>query len=129
VKKHFVEFFSPGTLVAETSVKSMHAWDVDSAVEMAKDIKERYDAMPYAFQFFTKERNDDDLDSKEVARSGYYFLGGSVMTLHELELRADPDERILRDNMKRNGYDRVVINRNSWKWTQALEPDDVVLPV
>ena len=30
-------------------------------------------------------------------------------------------------HMENNGYDRIVVNTNSWKWTQPLEQDDVVL--
>lgn len=127
MKKHFVKFFSPGTLVAEESTKPIASWDVDKAVEMSKDIKECYNALPYGFCFVTRERKDDELDSKEVARSGMYFLGGEVFTIEDIENRNDPDEKILLSNMKGYRWDKVVINTNSWKWAQPLTENDQVL--
>jgi hypothetical protein len=29
--------------------------------------------------------------------------------------------------MRCNGYDRIVVNTNSWRWTQPLGEDDEVL--
>jgi len=129
MKQHFVHFLSPGTFVAEETRKAIHAWDVDAAVELAKGIKERHGATPYGFQFSTRERGPDDLDSKETARSGTYYLGGRIETLEEIEERNDPREDILRRNMRCNGWDRVVVNDNSWRWTQPLRARDVVLDV
>ena len=129
MEKHFVKFFSPGTLVAEETTKPIESWDVDKAVEMSKEIKERHAAIPYGFCFVTRKRKDDELDSKEVARSGVYFLGGEVFTVEDIEKRNDPDEKILLSNMKVNGYDKVVVNTNSWKWTQPLTEKDQVLAV
>jgi hypothetical protein len=57
-----------------------------------------------------------------------YYLGGTVRTLDEVRAANDPDERILLTNMQANGYDRVIENRNSWRWTQPLRSDDIVLP-
>ena len=36
---------------------------------------------------------------------------------------------IARTNMRINGYDKIVVNDNSWRWTGVLEEGDVVLPV
>lgn len=129
MKKHFVKFFSPGTFVAEETTKPIESWDVDKAVEMSKDIKERYGAVPYGFCFVTRQRKDDELDSEEVARSGMYYLGGEVFTVEDIEQRNDPDEKILLSNMKGNGWDKIVVNTNSWKWTQPLNKNDQVLAV
>ena len=127
MQKHFVTFYSPGTFVAETSVREIPSWDVNMAVAMSHSIKERYGATPYAFQFSTRARGENDLDSKVVRRSGFYFLGGKVETVEEVRTRNDPKEKILLSNMEGNGYKRIVINTNSWKWTQPLEENDVVL--
>lgn len=127
VEKHYVIFFSPGTFVAEQSMEPVDSWDVDAAVERAKGIRERHGATPYGFCFVTRGRGDDDLDSRETARSNFYYLGGKVETLEEIEARNDPKESILRGNMRGNGYDRVIVNDNSWRWTQPLQPTDVVL--
>jgi hypothetical protein len=67
------------------------------------------------------------LDSRVSAKSPLYFLGGEVQTLEQIAARGDADERILLQNMRGNGWDRVVVNTNSWRWTQPLEKDDVVL--
>jgi hypothetical protein len=127
MKKHFVTFFSPGTFVAETTTKEIDLWDVERAMEMSGEVLERYDALPYGFQFTTRERGDSDFDSKEVARSGMYYLGGEVLTIDDLKKQNDPSNRILISNMEINGWDRVVVNKNSWSWTQPLKDDDVVL--
>lgn len=127
MKQNFVVFFSPGTFVAESSTNPIDAWDVEAACDMARTIKERYGAVPYGFQFITRERGDNDLDSRVSERSPMYFLGGKVETLAEIEARNDPKESILRSNMRGNGYDRVVVNENSWRWTQPLANNDVVL--
>jgi hypothetical protein len=127
MQKHFVQFLSPGTFVSEMTEKPIDSWDVEAAVLMAADIKERYGAKPYGFRFTTRERGDDDLDSKQSAQSGIYYLGGKVETLAEVEARNDPKERILLANMKGNGIDKIVINDNSWRFTAALHENDVVL--
>lgn len=129
MQKHFVTFYSPGTFVSEETTKPIALWSTDEAVQMARGISERYNAKPYGFRFSTRERKDDELDSKVVKRSPMYYLGGKVETLEEIELRNDPKEEILRSNMRCNGYERVIVNTNSWKFTAALQDDDVVLDV
>lgn len=127
VEAHFVTFFSPGTLVAEQSTAQIKAWDINVAMDMANAITERYNATPYGFRFSTRSRGVKDLDSKEVKRSPLYYLGGTVETLAEVKARASAKDRILIANMEGNGYDRIITNNNSWKWTQPLDADDVVL--
>ena len=127
MKQHFVEFYSPGTFVAETTTKPIESWDIGQAVEMSKAIVERYRARPYSFRFITRERADDELDSHVSVKSGMYYLGGRIETREEVEARNDPNERILRDNMRANRYERIVVNDNSWRWTQPLNDDDMVL--
>ena len=127
MEKHFVEFYSPGTFVAEISTKPIDSWDVNLAQEMAHEVIERYNATPYAFCFTTRSRDENDLDSREIARSGTYHLGGRIETLAEVEARNDPKESILRSNMRGNNIERVVINDNSWRSTQPLGKNDVVL--
>ena len=124
---HFVTFYSPGTFVAETTTKPIQSWDVDLAVAMATDIHERHGARPYGFRFSTRARTAEELDSKEVASSGMHYIGGKVETLAEIEHRGLPNERILLDNMRCNGWDRVWTATQGWRWTQPLRPDDVVI--
>jgi hypothetical protein len=127
MKKHFVTFFSPGTFVAEQTTKEIDSWNVDKAMEMSGEILERYQALPYGFQFTTRERGEGDFDSKETERSGMYYLGGDVLTLEQLKAQNSPDDKILICNMEANKWDRVIVNTNSWKWTQPLEEGDIVL--
>lgn len=125
--QHFVTFYSPGTFVAETTEKPIESWDVDIAKAMAKQIKERHNAVPYGFRFSTRTRGDKDLDSRVSATSHMYFLGGKVETLAEVEARATAADQILLSNMRGNGYKRIITNDNSWRATQPLNDEDVVL--
>ncbi len=129
MQKHFVTFYSPGTLVAEDTTLPIDSWDIEKAKEMARGIKERHGAVPYGFQFSTRSRGDADLDSKVSKESPMYYLGGKVETLAEVKARATDSERdrILVSNMECNGYKRIITNNNSWRWTQPLKYTDVVL--
>jgi len=129
MQQHFVTFYSPGTFVAETSSKPIALWDADLAVAMAGEITERYGATPYGFRFSTRAREDDELDSKQVAQSAFYYIGGKVETIEEVEARDDPKEEILRSNMRRNGYSRIWTSTSGWKWTQPLGDADIVIPL
>jgi len=127
LEQHFVTFLSPGTFVNEETTKPIESWNVNEAATMARDIVERYNATPFAFQFSTRRRNDDELDSKTVATSGRYFLGGTILTLEQVKARNNPKDRVLISNMECNGWDRIVENGNSWKSVSPLGPDDTVL--
>lgn len=127
VEKHFVTFYSPGTFVAETSEKPIEKWDIDLAKQMARDIKERYNATPYGFRFTTRGRDDNDLDSRVIASSPLHYLGGKVETLGQVKARATDKDAILISNMEGNGWDRIITNDNSWRWTQPLNDDDIVV--
>lgn len=127
MEKHFVKFMSPGSFVSEETSKPIDSWDIGEATKMAHDIVERYNATPYGFQFITKGREPEDLDSKITARSRIYFLGGTILTLEDIKSRNDSGDRILISNMEINGYARVVENNNSWKSSHVFGDDDVLL--
>lgn len=127
--RHFVTFLSPGTFVSEATEKPIDSWNVDAAVEMAKDICERHGARPYGFKFTSRGRKDDDLDSKVIDTSPVYYLGGTIRTAAEVLAGDDPKEDILRSNVRINKYKRIIVNDNSWRFTAALGDDDVVLDV
>lgn len=129
MERHFVTFLSPGTFFSEETEKPIDSWDIDKAVEMSRSIKERYGAIPYGFYFTTRARNDDELDSKRVAKSNLYYLGGRIETIEEVIARNDPDENILRKNMINNNVERIVVNDNSWRHSAPLKDDDVILDV
>ena len=127
IQKHYVHFESPGTFIAETNTKEIPSWDVDLAVAMSSDIQQRHGARPYGFYFTTRARADDELDSKQVARSGKYYLGGKVETREEVEARNDPNEDILRFNIRANDVKRIWTSTNGYRWTQILEDEDTVI--
>lgn len=128
MQKHFVTFLSPGTFVHETTEMPIDSWDASAAIKLARTITERLGATPFAFQFSTRGRSENELDSKVVKESGRHYLGGDVFTVEELEALGDPSNNILISNMKGNGWKQCVINRNSWKIAQPLNDGDVVLP-
>ena len=124
MEKHFVEFFRPGTFVAETSIREIDSWDVKKAFEMSKDIKERYNASPYGFRFITKSRKNDELDSKVTDSSKMYYIGCKVITKDDLDPVGD---KILTSNMMCNGWDKMATTTTGWRWTQPLKEGDIVL--
>jgi hypothetical protein len=127
ITQDFVTFLSPGTFLSEITTKEIPFWDIDMAIKMVDGVIERYNATPYGFYFTTRGRYDYELDSKETDRSSMYYLGGTVRTLKEIELELDMKNDILIRNMRANGYDKVVINTNSWKIIQPLNNSDIVL--
>src|SRR5436190_2306214 len=127
MQAHFVTFLSPGTFVHEETERPIESWDVEKAKQMARSVKERYGATPFAFVFTTRSRSDDELDSKVTKRSGRYYLGGKIETIEDVRKRNDPAEHILLSNMECNKWHRIIVNTNSWKIVQPLQADDVVL--
>jgi hypothetical protein len=123
MKKHFVVFYSPGTLVSETTEKPIASWDVEKAKKMARAIKERHGATPYGFRFSTRERKATELDSKETKYSGMYYLGGRILTLEDVK-REMPKEETLIWNMTNNHIKKIIINDNSWRTMQAFGKGD-----
>lgn len=127
MQQHFVQFYSPGTFVAEVTERPIDSWDVEQAKGMVPSIKERYGATPYGFRFVTRSREEHELDSQVSERSPMYYLGGKVETLADVEARATAEDSILLANMRCNGIDRIVTNDNSWRATLPLNAGDVVL--
>lgn len=134
VRKHYVEFYSPGTFIAESSTKPIAEWDVAEACRMAADITERHGARPYGFRFLTRlvagpvpdgEGGLMNVEPKEVARSGMHYINGRLFTLDDIP--DDAEHSILRGNMKSNGFERVVETRNGYRWTQPFESGDKIV--
>jgi hypothetical protein len=127
MEKRFVEFFSPGAFVYEKREREIDAWDVPKAIEMYKGIVERGGPRSYGFRFITKTRGDADLDSKQSAASGMYYINGAVRTLGEIKAENNPKNEILICNMENNGYDRVVTTGSPIRWTAPfMEGDEIV---
>lgn len=127
MERHKVVFYSPGTMVSETTTKVIDSWDIEKVKEMAKDIKERHNSLPYGFSFLTEEIKDGEWEPKETARSNIYYLGGKIETLEEIKSRNDPQDRILISNMECNGFSKVIVNTNSWKITLPFNEEDIIL--
>jgi len=124
MKQDFVTFYSPGTMVAEHTTREIASWNVTKALEMMPDIEERHGARPYGFMFMTKKRGFRDLEPKVIKRSGMYYVNCKVQTLEDIE--ADGPV-VLAQNMRSNGWDRVVTTTEGWLWTQPLREGDTVL--
>jgi len=129
LKKNFVKFLSPGTFMSEYTTKEITTWNVDEAIEMHKDIVERYGAKPYAFMFVTIGRADDELNSRVLDQSNLYYINGKIQTLEEIKAKNDPEDRILIGNMERNGWDKVVVTYSPYRWTMPLMEGDIVLNI
>ena len=127
MKKRYVTFYSPGTMVAETTRREVASWNVDKALKMMEGIKERHGATPYGFCFTTMKRGLRDFTPREVDRSGMYYINCKVQTLEEMEKTHNPAESTLLQNMKTNGWDKIVTTNSGWAWSQQLKDTDIVL--
>lgn len=114
-------------MVAETTRQEVASWNVDKALKMSEEIKERHGARPYGFRFTTMKRGLRDFEPKEIARSGMYYVNCKVQTLEEIEKTHNPAESTLLQNMKTNGWDKIVIAKSGWAWSQPLRDTDIVL--
>jgi len=127
VTKHFVTFYSPGSFVFEETTQPIDSWDVREAFERSRTVLERYGARPFAFEFSTRERGDEDLDSKTVARSPRYYISGKIETREEVEARNDPKEEILRSNMRCNHIVAAVTCCSPYRSTHPFDDGAIVL--
>jgi hypothetical protein len=133
-RKHYVEFFSPGTFVSESSVRPLESWDIAAACEIANGIQERHNAKPYGFRFKTMltanpvpdgEGGTLAVQPREVAKSGMHFLGGRLIRYEHVP--DDKEHSILRSNMRSNNYPVVIENTNSWRFTGEFAEDAVIV--
>jgi hypothetical protein len=131
-----VEFFSPGTLFAETSSRKISEWDTREAVRLSEQILERHGAVPYGFRFRTQLVSDPVPDGeggklkvtpKCVEESPTYYLGGRVETWDEIVARADKREDIMRSNMRGNGWPLVVVIDRKYRSTLPFLPDQKIV--
>lgn len=134
--KHYVTFESPGTMFAESSSKEMGEWDTCAAMRLCADVRERHGARPYAFYFSTRRTAepvvDDDgnalrVESKELKRSGKYYVLARLRDYDEVVRDNLPDENILRSNMLCNGYWVLAETTNSYKHCAPFNEDDFVV--
>jgi hypothetical protein len=133
-RKHFVEFYSPGTFFPEQSTKPISSWDTAEAVKLARSVTERHNAKPHSFRFVTclvagpvpdGEGGTLSVEPKEVAKSGLHFLGGRLLRYEEVP--DDKEHNILRSNMRCNRMPVVIENTNSWRYTGAFDEDACIV--
>lgn len=135
--KHFVEFYSPGLIVSEISDKCpIDSWDPKKAITIAKDKFSKFvNLKPFGFRFITQRISDpiDDghggklnVEPRELNRSGFYYIDGHVETRAQVEARAEPSEKVLRDNMRIGEFNKVFISNGRKSTYQFNENDKVV---
>lgn len=135
MRRHYVTFMSPGTLVAETSTVAVDSWDVAVAAKLAADIVERHGARPFGFRFTTRVERDPVEDGeggrlrvepRTVGQSGLYYLGGEVRRYDDLVGRPD-SSRTLEANMRGNGWPLCIVVVNGYRSTHPFEPTDAIV--
>lgn len=133
---HAVEFYSPGTFLAETRQLAMPSWDTKHAVELAPEIVERHGARPFGFRFLTVLVHEPvpdgrggtmEVQSKTVAKSGIHYLGGEVLSYDDWLRAGEPENSVLMSNMRCNGYPYSIVNYNSYRHTSLFNEEDVVV--
>ena len=116
--QHFVKYLLPGSFFSNEEISPIQTWDVPTAQRQAPK-------GAFAFQFTTRSRGEADLDSKQTAQSGRYYLGGEVRTRDEVLAGTDPKEATLRDNVRYNKWNRII--KTPLGNTQLLDDGDTVL--
>lgn len=136
MRAHYVTFYSPGTLFAESTTKEIAEWNPKVAVGMAETVLERYGATPYAFEFSTRivagpipdgEGGTLAVEPKTVETSGKYFLGAKLETLDEIETRNLENESILVSNMTCNEWPIMATTTHRFRSTQPFTEKDFVV--
>lgn len=136
MRKHSVTFYSPGTFFPESSSRSISSWDTKLAVEMSKNIEERYGARPHSFRFSTMLTADPvpaddggtlDVMPREVDKSPLYYLGGKILTYLDILERNDPKDKILISNMEGNRMWVIIENINSYRFTGEFPEDACIV--
>jgi len=134
-RKVFAQFYSPGTFFAETSTMPLETGSIKEAVNLSKEVSERYGAKPYAFDIVTKlvaQPVDDGeggvipMSTKEVERRGRFFIGGRLIRYEEM-VKVEGERSVIVSNMRGNGWPICIENVNSYKSTQPFKEDDAVV--
>ncbi|MDJ0921080.1 MAG: hypothetical protein QNI84_08120 [Henriciella sp.] len=127
MQQHYVEFLSPGTFMSESSKREIASWDTAEAIRMMSGIVERHGTRPYGFRFSTRARDPNDLDSREVARSHFYYVNCDVLTAEEVLAETNAENRIMRANVENNGYKRIARTRTGWLGHFPMNDADEVI--
>lgn len=132
-EQHFVTYVSPGTFFHETTRKPIESWDPALAVRMEEGVVERYGARPYAVYFKTRLVSDDvddgrggtlEVTPRTLRTSGRYYLGGTLLTIAELEANG---EEIAASNLRGMGCSHAIVSTRSYKIMQPFEGEDCIV--
>lgn len=121
VKNTYVEFFVQRALFAESMTNKVKTRDV-SKIKVPKNA--------FRFRFFDKHIYSETIGGKELKKeeitdeSPVYYYGGKVYTIAKLK-REFPDNEILIENAKSNGYKKVIRCRTG-NW-QLFNKTDVLI--
>ena len=119
MKQHFITFLYPGVFFPEEATQAVESWDPAPWQNWEASLSYR----PFAFYFTTRERGDADLDSRQTAKSGRYYLGGEV--IHLSNLPEDEAHSILRSNISQfAGQNAIKCSTGNW---QPFLPEDTLL--
>ena len=122
MQKHFVNLLYAGIIVSEKSSHEVSDWNISEVYEIIRSQKYK----PYGFEFITRERKDNELDSRIIKSSGTYYLGGTVLNSEQVMARRDFNTRILLSNMETNSWEYVIETVNGQFF--PFEENDILLP-
>jgi len=117
MSKYSVTFYSPGTFMSEMRTVPIDSWDIEEAVKLSENFKERYNATPYGFRFHAEDKGD----------SVMYYLGGTILTYDDVVSRNNSGDKILIANMRCNHVDKVIENTNSWRSNHIFADGDILI--
>lgn len=103
--KDFVTFLFPGAFLSEDARYEISSWDVEEALIRYNTFKQK----PFAFYFTRMERKETDWTPQEIAKSGKYYINGTVKSLEDVKAENNPRNSILIDNMRINKWDRIIV--------------------
>jgi hypothetical protein len=119
--KSYVEFLSPGTVMANASSREVTSRD-PLAVDLPRGA--------YAFRFYDIVEGEIDgtpVRSERVDRSKTYYPGGEIRSLEECRARSRASS-ILVMNMESNRWSHVIFGAGDM-WAQPYDPEkDEVIP-
>lgn len=121
--QHHVQFLHPGILVTETSTRPIDSRDPDEARLIAG-------RMTFAFSFYDTlpplEVEGYTVRPERLNESGYFYLGGDIYTLADVETMDQFEGTATLSNMRNHGASHVI--RTPYGQTMFFDPDrDVVL--
>lgn len=101
MKKHYILFYTPNhwpALETWVEVEPHQAEDVEHAKKLAPTVVSFKGITPDSFEFVTRGRTDEELDSRIISRSCTYFLGGRKISVKDLRVES-PQHFVLRHTL------------------------------